>query len=66
MDILQAEVGGDQGFMTARNRNHRTVVPDADDAVEPGARMFCGPVTDPVDQGFLRQRHGAINIQASM
>ena len=63
VDILQAEIGRDQGFMTARNRYHRTVVPYSHNAALP---QFCGSVTEAADQRFLRQRHGAINIQGSM
>ncbi len=30
VDVLQAEIGGNQDLMTARDGNHSTVVPDAD------------------------------------
>lgn len=66
VDILQAEIRRDQGFMTARNGYHRTIVPNANPAMEAGARSFCGPVANAANQRFLRQRHGAINIQGSM
>ncbi len=29
VNVLQTEVGGDQGFVSARQRQHRTIVPDA-------------------------------------
>src|SRR5258708_38239491 len=65
VDILQAEIGGDQGFMTRRNRKHGAVVPNIDSAMQPSFASFCGPVANPANQRFLRQRHGALNIQGS-
>ncbi len=62
VDVLQTEVGRDQGFMPARKGDHRTVVPNADSATEPNATAF-RPEANAADQCFLRQRHGAINIQ---
>ena len=63
VDVLQAEIGGDEGFMTARNRYHRAVVPDADSATEPGNASSCGLAANTANQRFLWQGHGAINIQ---
>ena len=64
VDILQAEIGRDQDFLTARNAKHGAVVPDANDAMKPPP--FFGSVAKAADQRFLRQRHSAINIQGSM
>jgi len=33
MDILQAEIGRDQGFVASRNSDHGTVIPNADSAI---------------------------------
>ena len=59
VDILQTEIGRDQGFMTTRNGKHRTVVPNP----QTGPWPFCGSGSNAANQRFLRQRHGAINIQ---
>jgi hypothetical protein len=63
VDILQAEVGRDQGLITTRNRNYCAVVPNTDSAAEPDARSSYGAVSKTTNQRFLRQRHSAINIQ---
>jgi len=63
VDILQAEIGREQGFMTTRNGNHPAVVPNSNKPPEAGARSSCGSLTNTSDEGFLRHRHGAINIQ---
>src|ERR1035437_1230499 len=54
--VLQAEVGGDQGFMAARKRQHRTVVPDASAGV---LSMQGCCATDPFDQRLFFQRHSS-------
>jgi hypothetical protein len=66
MDILQAEIGSNQGLMTARNWHNRTVIADPKSSAKRCLVRCGGLATKAADQGFLRQGHEAFNIQVSM
>src|SRR5207253_6906447 len=61
MDILQAEVGCNQGLVTLRNWDHGTVIPNADSTIQSSTTSSNTPA-DAGDQSFFREGQGAINI----
>ena len=61
MDIVQTEVGCDQGFVTPRNSDHGTVIPNASSAIQGSAASFGFPA-DAGNQSFFTEAQGAINI----
>src|SRR5215469_2203745 len=66
MNPLQAEVRGDEQFVSTRHAQHGAVVPDAvHNRALPGARSWArggGEATKFGDQRFFRKRHGALTI----
>ena len=62
MDILQAEIGCKQGFVSRRNSDYSTVIPNANSAIQESAASFGFPA-DAGNQGFFMEDQGAINIQ---
>jgi hypothetical protein len=61
MDILQAEIGCDQGFVASGNSEDGTVIPNSDSPIQTTAASFGFPA-DAGNQRFFRQWQGAINI----
>ncbi len=59
--VFQAEIGRDQGLMTARNFDHRTVIPDAGSAIQENATSS-GLPADAGDQSFFMEGQDEINI----
>ena len=61
VNILQTEVGGDQGLVAPRNSDYGTVIPYADSAIQKNAASFGCPA-DSGNQTFFMEGQGAINI----
>ena len=61
MNILQAEVGCNQGFMTPGNSKHGAVIPNADSAIQGSTTSFGFPA-NAGNQSFFMEGQGAINI----
>ena len=60
MHIFQAEVGGDQGFITARQRQHRAVIANSHHATSALARYDSAY---PLNQQLFCQGHIVLRAQ---